>query len=56
MKLTPQLYYFLYIIGAFATLSSCTLKIDADGSRTYGLDPQAAAVVTTAIIESDSGK
>ena len=51
MKLTPQLYYFLYIIGAFATLSSCTLTVHPDGSRTYGIDPQAAAAVTTAIIE-----
>lgn len=56
MKLTPALYYFLYIIGAFTTLSSCTLTVHPDGSRTYGVDSQAAAAVATTIIESESGK
>lgn len=48
MKLTKQLYYFPYIIGAFATLSSCTVKISPDGSRTYGTDPEAVAAILDA--------
>ena len=53
MKIKPK-----YIVALFAllALSSCTLTVNPDGSRTYGTDANAAAAVATVIIESESGK
>lgn len=45
----------LIAIIIIAALSSCTLTINPDGSRTYGTDAETAAAIVTTIIE-DSGK
>ena len=47
--------YILAIIAALA-LSSCTLTVNPDGSRTYGTDAETAAIIATQIIDADSGK
>lgn len=56
MKLTYALLYFLVCSFSVACFNSCTLTVAPDGTRTYSLDPQAAAAVATTIIESESGK
>tara|TARA_R110000868_G_scaffold306230_1_gene567467 strand:+ start:848 stop:994 length:147 start_codon:yes stop_codon:yes gene_type:complete len=38
------------------SLTSCTLTINPDGSRTYGTDAKTAAIIANQIIEAESGK
>lgn len=51
MKATIALLYFLACTLSAVCFNACSLTVHPDGSRTYGMDPQAAAAVTTAIIE-----
>jgi len=53
MKATNALLYFLAAIAAWTTFSACTYTVHPDGSRTYGLDANAAAAVATTIIANE---
>jgi hypothetical protein len=37
--------YFTALVITMKALTGCTLTIHPDGSRTYGLDPQASAAI-----------
>jgi len=43
MKAKAKLLAFLITAAAWLALSSCTLTIHPDGSRTYGIDGEQAA-------------
>jgi len=46
----------LLIAIIIAALSSCTLTVNPDGSRTYGTDATTAAIIAAQIVEAESGK
>ena len=56
MKPKHSLLYFLACALSAVCFNSCTLTVSPDGTRTYGLDQDAAAAITTTIIETESGK
>lgn len=42
MKATAKLLALLITAAAWVTLSSCTLTVSPDGTRTYGVDAKTA--------------
>jgi len=50
----PSLWRFLLIAPLVGGLSSCTLSIAQDGTRTYGIDGAQAARAAAVVL--DSGK
>jgi hypothetical protein len=46
----------LIIAIIIAAMTSCTLTVNPDGSRTYGTDATTAAIIAAQIIEAESVK
>ena len=46
----------LLIAIIIVAMTSCTITVHPDGSRTYGADANTAAIIATQIIEAESGK